>query len=344
MRNNGADRPSISILIAAHNEAADIEECLRSVLACSGPDEFEVIVVDDASTDDTAAIVQRVADSDARVTLYSLARGGKGRALNYAVRHAHGATCLSTDADCRVPSTWVSGMASELERLDVVFGTTRFSGNAQSDGGVWQNILESKRRVKWGPGAPEVFTPVGQSLGFKRAVWEDIGGFAETTSEDADFAERAIRHGWLVSNSTEDHARILTRGPDTYHGFLRQSLRWRNWKETRDLLKGSWPRRERVLPLLHGTGVSLMFLLWTVWCIMTGNWTGLGLGILAVVGADSVPYGIPLMHFAARPDTRMWPLYFLGWVICTLLVRLCEIPYLVLRLVRGEKPVWERAQ
>jgi len=345
LQNNIHDRPGISVLIAAHNEAANIESCLRSILACSGPDKFEVVVVDDGSTDDTTEIVQGVADSDARVTALSQTRGGKGRALNYGMRCTHGALCLSTDADCRVPSAWVSGMASELDRLDLVFGTTRFLWESPSDGGLWQKILESKRHVKWGPGSPVGLTPVGQSVGFKRAVWDNVGGFSETgAGEDADFAERAIRRGWMVSSSTQQYARVLTKAPRTYRGFVRQSLRWRNWRELRDLMHGSWPRRERVVPLLHGSGASLTFLLWTMWCVVTGNWAGLGLGILAVVGIDCLPYGKPLVRLAARSETRMWTCYFLGWVLCMLPVRLCETPYVLMRLVRGEKPFWERSR
>jgi len=345
MQNDIDDGPGISVVIAAHNEAAIIEACLRTVLACSGPDKFEVVVVDDGSTDGTRQIVQKVVDRDARVSVLSQARGGKGRALNYGIRCTHGAACLSTDADCRVPPDWVSGMASELKRRDVVFGTTRLLYESPSGGGLWRNIMESKRRIKFGPGAPAVLTPVGQSVGFKRTVWEDLGGFSEIgTGEDADFAERAIRRGWVVSNSTEQHARVLTEPPHTYRGFFRQSLRWRNWRELRDVLHGSWPRRERVVPLLHGSGVSLAFLLWTVLCIVTGNSAGLGLGILVVVGIDCVPYAKPLVRLAARSQTRMWTCYFLGWVICTLPVRLCETPYVLVRLVRGEKPFWEHSR
>ena len=335
----------ISVVIAAHNEAANIEACLRTVLACSGPDKFEVVVVDDGSTDGTREIVQKLADSDARVTVLSQSRGGKARALNYGIRSTSGAACLSTDADCRVPPDWVSGMASELTRRDVIFGTTRLFYESPSDSGLWRNILESKRHIKYGPGAPAVFVPVGQSLGFKRAVWEDLGGFCETgTGEDADFAERAIRRGWVVSNSTEEHARVLTQPPRTYRSFVRQSLRWRNWRELRDLLHGRWPRRERVVPLLHGSGVSLAFLLWTVWCIVTGNWAGLGWGILAAAGIDCLPYARRLVRLAARSQTRMWTCYFLGWIICMLPVRLCETPYVLVRLARGEKPFWEHSR
>ena len=335
------NEPTVSVLIAAHNEAADIEACLRSVLACSSPDGFEVVVVDDGSTDGTAGIVQRVADGDARVQVLSQSRGGKGPALNHAMRHARGATCLVTDADCKVPVSWVTGMMSELEHADLVYGTFLL-WDAPSDNRLWSNIVESKQRVKWGPEAPMVLSPYGASVAFKRVVWEDIGGFAESgTGEDADFSDRAIRRGWLVSNSPAEHARVLTRVPRTYPIFVRQVLRWRNVRELRDLLHGRWPRRERVASLVYASGVSLAFLLWTVGCLVTGRWAGLGLGILGVVVVDLFAYRRPLIHLAARSETRVVTLYFLGWVLCMLPVRLCETPYLLLRLVKGVAPTWK---
>ncbi|MCK5806737.1 MAG: glycosyltransferase [Lentisphaeria bacterium] len=335
------NRPTVSILIAAHNEAANVDACLRSVLACSGPDGFEVVVVDDGSSDDTAGIVKRIASSDARVRLVSQVRGGKGRALNLAIRNARGATCLVTDADCRVPASSLSGMTSELECADLVYGTFRL-WDGPADGGLWLKIQESKQRVKWSPWAPEVFSPVGASMAFKRVAWQDIGGSAENgTGTDRDFGERALRRGWVVSCSIADHSRVLTEGSSTYSGFLRQALRWRNVRAFRNLLTGSWQGSEQVLALSYASGVSLVFLLWTVWCMVTGNWVGLGLGVAGVVGVDLVAYSRALLRMASRSETRMWTVYFLGWVLCMVPVRLCEIPYLLTRLVRGVAPVWE---
>ncbi|MCK9356621.1 MAG: glycosyltransferase [Dehalococcoidia bacterium] len=332
--------PGISVLIAAHNEAATIEACLRSVLACSVPDGFEMVVVDDGSTDGTRAVVENLAGEDARVRLVPLAWGGKGRALNAAARYARGAVYLVTDADCRVPASWLTGMVSELERTDVVYGTCRL-WDGPADGGWWPRVLESKWRVKWGPGAPDILAPVGASMGCRRAIWEDIGGFVESGSgADSDFAERAIERGWRVTNSLADHARVLTRAPGTYRSFLRQMLRWRNWRGWRNLLSGRWPGWRRAMALAYASGVSLVFVVWTVWCLVTGNWAGLGLGVLAVVGVDLVAYRRPLSRLAGHPETRIWALRFPVWVLCMLPVRLLEIPYLLVRVVRGDDSMW----
>jgi cellulose synthase/poly-beta-1,6-N-acetylglucosamine synthase-like glycosyltransferase len=74
-------RPSVAVLIPARDEAARIEACLDAALASEGVD-FEVIVLDDQSTDETAEIVRRRAASDARLRLAAappLPPGWKGK-------------------------------------------------------------------------------------------------------------------------------------------------------------------------------------------------------------------------------------------------------------------------
>jgi chlorobactene glucosyltransferase len=95
--------PELSIIVPARNEARQIEQCVRSLLAQDYP-HFEVIVVDDRSHDDTAAIVARMAAEDPRVQLISgepLPAGwvGKPWALHQAAQRARGEWLLFTDAD-----------------------------------------------------------------------------------------------------------------------------------------------------------------------------------------------------------------------------------------------------
>ncbi len=100
---NGA--PSVSVMIAARNEAECIETCVRTMLLQDYPD-FELVVCNDRSTDDTPAIVQRLAGEDGRLRLMNvdhLPDGWCGK--NHAMQHGIATTdsewiCMS-DADCR---------------------------------------------------------------------------------------------------------------------------------------------------------------------------------------------------------------------------------------------------
>jgi len=95
--------PRVSIVVAARNEERNIEEGVRSLLAQSGV-EFELLIVNDRSTDRTAEILQRVSFEDMRlrvITVSELPSGwlGKNNALHKAAQEATGDFLLFTDAD-----------------------------------------------------------------------------------------------------------------------------------------------------------------------------------------------------------------------------------------------------
>ncbi len=116
---DGAALPAVSVLIPARNEALGIEDAVRAVLASSGVS-FEVVVMDDGSSDATAEIVRALAAEDARVRLErapTLPAGWNGKqhacwALAHAARNP--VLCF-VDADVRLGPECVSRMAAFLE-------------------------------------------------------------------------------------------------------------------------------------------------------------------------------------------------------------------------------------
>jgi chlorobactene glucosyltransferase len=121
-----ADGTLVSVIIPARNESATIETVVRSVLA-STYRPLEILVVDDRSTDDTAAIVRRLASEDARVRLVRgepLPPGwyGKPWACLQGYRAARGELLLFTDADTRHGSELLARAVGALraERADLV--------------------------------------------------------------------------------------------------------------------------------------------------------------------------------------------------------------------------------
>lgn len=90
--------PLVSVIIPAYNASPFIRRTLASVLAQTY-DHFEVLVVDDGSTDDTVAIVQEVAAADARVRLFRQPNRGVAAARNLAIRASRGEFIAPIDAD-----------------------------------------------------------------------------------------------------------------------------------------------------------------------------------------------------------------------------------------------------
>jgi glycosyltransferase involved in cell wall biosynthesis len=93
-----AEQPFISVIIPAHNAAAYLYRTIQSVLRQSHP-RLEVIVVDDGSTDQTAAIVKSLAQIDKRVRLIESQNRGASAARNLAISHAKYALIAPIDAD-----------------------------------------------------------------------------------------------------------------------------------------------------------------------------------------------------------------------------------------------------
>ena len=72
------ERPSVSIIVPAFNEATVIENCVRSI-QLTLYDRYEVVLVDDGSTDNTAELMHALAATDPRITVLTQANAGKGR-------------------------------------------------------------------------------------------------------------------------------------------------------------------------------------------------------------------------------------------------------------------------
>jgi glycosyltransferase involved in cell wall biosynthesis len=119
-KNADVPPPPVSVLIPARNEARSIALAIQSVLAARGID-FELIVLDDHSSDDTAAIVSSIAQRDSRVRLISappLPPGwcGKQHACQVLADHASYDTLMWMDADVQLSPDAVANMAAELSQ------------------------------------------------------------------------------------------------------------------------------------------------------------------------------------------------------------------------------------
>ena len=197
-----SDLPSLSIIVPARNEGYQIEQCVRSLLAQSYPD-FEVIVVDDTSTDDTAAIVERIAATDSRLTLVhgaALPRGwvGKPWAISQGLAHARGSWLLFTDADTvHEPEAAAAAVSCALDRsVNVLSLLTDQEMVSVPERLFLPSILWT---IAFGTGPlADVNDPRrenaifnGQYLLFERSAYESLGGHAAVRGEIAEDLELA---------------------------------------------------------------------------------------------------------------------------------------------------------
>lgn len=209
------EAPRVAVIVPARDEAANIGLCLQSLLAQDYPtDRLALIVVDDHSTDDTAAIVRRLASSHPALTLIGSPRlppgwVGKSHACWIGAREAADADewlCF-VDADVRGASTLLSSAvhAAAARKLDLLSLAPHQELKSFAErlmmpcGLILLSLIQDLRKVQ-APGGSDV-TATGQFMLIRREAYEAAGGHAAIRGvicEDLELARRVKRSGRAV--------------------------------------------------------------------------------------------------------------------------------------------------
>ncbi|MHA7776946.1 glycosyltransferase family 2 protein [Roseibium sp. M-1] len=112
-----------SIIIPCFNEVAAIEQTVREIIAvCADGLQYEIIVIDDGSTDGTADVLARLSDETGLVLFSHSKNRGYGAALKTGLRHARGALVAITDADGTYPNHCLPELIAKCRNYDMVVG------------------------------------------------------------------------------------------------------------------------------------------------------------------------------------------------------------------------------
>lgn len=189
--------PEISIIIPAHNAAHTLAHCLEALQQQSvARDSYEIIVVDDGSTDATSAIAQRYA-----VRYYQQTQAGPAAARNLGVQHACGAIVLFTDADCVPTPDWVARMQAPFVQSAVVGvkGTYRSRQTSWVARFVQWEYEDKYDQMKKATTIDFIDT---YSAGYRREIFLANGGFDTTfptaAVEDQEFSFRLAAQGYTM--------------------------------------------------------------------------------------------------------------------------------------------------
>ena len=239
----GQSLTQFSVIIPARNEAANIKACVDSILAQDYPKEaFEIIVIDDFSEDDTAFIVEALHQQYPQVRLLKLAdhcKEGetlayKKKAIEIAVSVAKGDWIVTTDADCIVPTRWLSlyNAYIQQEQPSFVAAPVMFIKTA----GILNqfqllDFLALQGITAAAVGAGKHSMSNGANLGFEKAAFIAVGGYQgvdHIASGDDMFLMHKMKQtlhkpvGYLF----HPDAIVLTAAMDTWKGFIMQRIRW----------------------------------------------------------------------------------------------------------------------
>ena len=185
-----------SVIIPAYNEAAHIKKCIESVKANANEKlKFEIIVVDDGSTDGTIEIVKEsgikiIENTEGIIKNISVLR-------NIGEKASQGMVLAFLDADMIVPGNWLKKANAHF--YDGFEGAVGFAEKVPSSAGwvgkTWGNRLSLKHDK-----ATNVDFLPGSNIFVNRHVFEMIGGFNETlrTAEDKDLTFRVLQAGFRV--------------------------------------------------------------------------------------------------------------------------------------------------
>jgi poly-beta-1,6-N-acetyl-D-glucosamine synthase len=236
------EETSISVVIAARNEAKRITRLLECLAKQDYPhDRMEVIIVDDRSRDRTFKLVERFIqernlDNFRIISLRLIGlRGSKKNAIRYGVLDAKGELVVVTDADCAPGPGWLKAFSREFR----AFEATMLAGPVLLEplkgfAGAFQE-MEFLSLVGSGAGATAAGVPVfcnGANMAFRRSAFSEVGGFKgneKYASGDDVFLLHKIkkRYGARAVRFVYDReAVIYTKGKENWKEFLEQRIRW----------------------------------------------------------------------------------------------------------------------
>lgn len=110
----GMPAPQVSVVIPSRNEGANLAYTVHWILANTQQPDFEIIVVDDGSTDESIHLVEHHYGGSGRLRIVAGEREGPGRARNLGAREATGAHVVFLDGHCYTPPGWLAGMVAPL--------------------------------------------------------------------------------------------------------------------------------------------------------------------------------------------------------------------------------------
>lgn len=254
--------PAVSVVIAAKNEATNLRKNLPQLLEQAHP-AYEIIVVNDHSTDNTLVVLDSIVDSRLKVHTLPEDMAGKKAALTYGIGKAQHDLLLFTDADCWPHSEhWMSIMAAALSETDVVIGYSPM----HHESGVLNSWV---RYETWITGllylsaaaANRPYMAVGRNMGYKKALFTDQGGFRheQIVSGDDDLFIQQLSGQVAVAPVWDSNTWMWSEAPASWRQWRKQKQRHLStgWHYSRyDLF---WLGMWSMSYLLHVLGVVVLF-------------------------------------------------------------------------------------
>jgi biofilm PGA synthesis N-glycosyltransferase PgaC len=222
--------PAVAVLVPCFNEGDNAEETLSHALALDYPD-FEVIAINDGSSDNTAEVLNRLAEKHERLRVVHLAQNqGKAMALQAGSLLTKAEILLGIDGDALLDkhaATWMVRHFNEDATVAAVTGNPRIRTRSTLIGriqvGEFSSIVGMIKRAQRSFG--RLFTVSGVITAFRKSAVHDVGYWSpDMLTEDIDITWKLQRAGWDIRFEPNSLVWILM--PETFRGLWKQRLRW----------------------------------------------------------------------------------------------------------------------
>gem|GEM_PF-5696900 len=177
-----------SVVICTYNGASTISECIESLLDQETESVYEIIVVNDGSTDKTASLLEKYKSDGLRVISHDTNRG-LSAARNTGWQAANGEIVAYIDDDAVAPTDWLSAYEERYE--ECVDGVGGYPDSYYDE--LVGNYEVARGLYRYGPNAENIDGPGGMNMTFRRSFLKELGGFDEEFTHIGDDAELGRR-------------------------------------------------------------------------------------------------------------------------------------------------------
>ena len=221
-------QPSVSVIIAAYNEAKVVNKTIDTLLSSDYPD-LDILVVDDGSKDGTADVVRAAYGGHPRVSVLVKPNGGKASALNLGIKQCRGEIVVALDADTVFAPDTIPKLVRHFQdpAVGAVSGNVKV-GNRHNPLTIWQAVeyITSQNFDRRAFDLLNCITVVPGAVGAWRKDAVILAGLysSQTLAEDTDLTFKIRRLGYRIM--TDNEALAYTEAPDTLRDLAKQRFRW----------------------------------------------------------------------------------------------------------------------
>lgn len=258
--------PYFSIIVPVYNRIDEVYDLLESLTHQTSKD-FEVIIVEDGSTEPCKDIISKFLNS-IDVRYHYKSNEGRSIARNYGIERAKGEYFIFFDSDCVVPPQYFEVLGKQLkEKYTDCFGGPDAAHDSFTD--VQKAINYSMTSflttggIRGGKIQMEKFVPRSFNMGYSRKVWELVGGFREMFSEDIDMSTRIRQAGFSIQLIRD--AYVFHKRRTSLPKFCRQTYVFGMSRITLKLLYPGSMKLVHCLPAFFVLGSIGMIILSFVW-------------------------------------------------------------------------------